>query len=101
VLPGVAPETERSRPDPTLIKMVARAWFGELVAGRARSLCELAERDAITRRYIRRLVYLAFLCPELVEAILLGRQPVDLTATRLIGIELPLDCIEQRSLLAS
>jgi hypothetical protein len=52
-------------------------------AGRARSLQELAKRDGITRRYIRRLVCLAFLSPELVEAILQGRQPVELTATRM------------------
>jgi hypothetical protein len=33
----------------------------------------LAERDGITRRYVRRLVDLAFLSPALVEAILHGR----------------------------
>jgi hypothetical protein len=34
----------------------------------------LAKRDGISRRYIRRLVGLAFLSPQLVEAILQGRQ---------------------------
>jgi hypothetical protein len=43
----------------------------------------LAKRDGISRRYIRRLVGLAFLSPQLVEAILQGRQSVELTATRL------------------
>jgi hypothetical protein len=43
----------------------------------------LAQRDGISRRYIRRLVNLAFLSPQLVEAILQGRQPVELTTTRL------------------
>ena len=61
----------------------------------------LVERDGITRRYIRRLVGLAFLSPELVEAILQGRQPVALTATRLTELDLPLDWTEQRRLLAS
>ncbi len=102
VLPGVAIQNDRSRCDPTLIKAIARghAWFEELAAGRARSLRELAERDGITRRYVRRLVDLAFLSPELVEAILHGRQPVDLTATRLTELDLPLDWTDQRSLLA-
>jgi hypothetical protein len=77
-----------------------RAWFEELATGRARSLQELAERDGITRRYVRRLVDLAFLSPELVEAILQGRQPVELTATRLIELDLPLDWTDQRSLFA-
>src|SRR5580704_1028778 len=103
VLPGVATQNESSRCDPTLIKALARgrAWFEELAAGRARSLRELAERDGITRRYVRRLVDLAFLSPELVEAILHGRQPVELTATRLTELDLPLDWTDQRSLLAS
>src|ERR1700731_297465 len=103
VLPGVAIQNDRSRCDPTLIKAIARGrgWFEELAAGRARSLRELAERDGVTRRYVRRLVDLAFLSPELVEVILQGRQPVKLTATRLIELDLPLDWTEQRSLLAS
>ncbi len=102
VLPGVALSNDRSRCDPTLIKAIARgrAWFEELAAGRARSLRELAECNGITRRYVRRLVDLAFLSPELVEAILLGRQPVELTATRLTELDLPLDWTDQRSLLA-
>src|SRR5437899_9821561 len=103
VLPEAAMQNDRSRCDPTLIKAIARgrAWFEELAAGRARSLRELAERDGITRRYVRRLVDLAFLSPELVEAILHGRQPVELTATRLTELDLPLDWTDQRRLLAS
>jgi hypothetical protein len=83
VLPGLAQQTHNSRCDPALIKAIARgrAWFEELATGRARSLQELAKRDGISRRYIRRLVGLAFLSPELVETILQGRQPVELTAT--------------------
>jgi hypothetical protein len=102
MLPEVTTQNDRSRCDPTLIKAIARghAWFEELAAGRARSLRELAERDGITRRYVRRLVDLAFLSPELVESILHGRQPVELTATRLTELDLPLDWTDQRSLLA-
>jgi hypothetical protein len=54
-----------------------------------------------TRRYIRRLVGLACLSPEMVEAILQGRQPVALTATRVTELDLPLEWSEQRRLLAS
>jgi DNA invertase Pin-like site-specific DNA recombinase len=101
VLPGLAQHS--SRCDPVLIKAIARgrAWFEELATGRARSLEELARRDGITRRYIRRLVGLAFLSPQLVEAILQGRQPAALTATRLSELDLPLDWTEQHRLLAS
>jgi DNA invertase Pin-like site-specific DNA recombinase len=103
VLPGLAQQNHSSKCDPALIKAIARgrAWFEELATGRARSLQELAKRDGITRRYIRRLVGLAFLSPQLVEAILKGRQPVELTTTRLTEFDLPLDWTEQHKLLAS
>jgi site-specific DNA recombinase len=102
VLPGLTQQNQSSRCNPALIKAIARgrAWFDELATGRARSLDELAKREAISRRYIRRLVNLAFLSPQLVEAILQGRQPVELTATRLTELDLPHDWAEQRRLLA-
>jgi hypothetical protein len=92
-----------ARCDLALVKAIARGrvWFDELVSGRARSLQELAKRDGISRRYIRRLVGLAFLSPQLVEAILHGRQPVELTATRLTELDLPLDWAEQHRLLTT
>ena len=95
-------DLHNSRCDPVLIKAIARgrAWFEELATGRTRSLNELAKRDRISRRYIRRLIGLAFLSPELFEAILQGRQPVALTATRLTELDLPLDWTEQQKLLA-
>src|SRR5207248_9579084 len=103
VLPGLAQQDRRSRCDPALIKAIARgrAWFEELAIGRARSLQELAKRDGISRRYIRRLVGLAFLSPQLVDVILQGRQPVQLTATRLTELDLPLDWTEQYRLFVS
>jgi site-specific DNA recombinase len=103
VLPGLAQQDRSSRCDPALVKAIARGrtWFEELATGRVRSLQELARRDGITRRYIRRLVGLAFLSPQLVDAILQGRQPVALTATRLTELDLPLDWTEQHKLLAS
>jgi site-specific DNA recombinase len=103
VLPGLAQQKHSSRCDPVLIKAIVRgrAWFEELASGRVRSLQELASRDRISRRYIRRLVCLAFLSLELVEASLQGRQPIELTATRLTELDLPLDWTEQHRLLAS
>ena len=102
MLPGLAQQNQPSKCDPALIKAIARgrAWFEELATGRTRSLQELAKRDGISRRYIRRLIGLAFLSPQLVDAILQGRQPAALTATRLTELDLPLDWTEQQKLLA-
>ena len=41
------------------------------------------------------------LSPQLVEAILQGGQPAELSATRLTELDLPLDWTEQHKLLAS
>jgi site-specific DNA recombinase len=103
VLPGLAQQNHSSRCDPALIEAIARgrAWFEELAIGRARSLQELAKRDGNSRRYIRRLVGLAFLSPQLVEGILQGRQSVELTATQPTELHLPLDWTKQHKLLAS
>ena len=103
VLPGLAPPNHIARCDPALIKALARgrAWFEELATGRARSLQALAKRDGSPGRFVRRLVGLAFLSPRLVEEILLGRQPVELTTTRLTGLDLPLAWTEQHGLLAN
>jgi len=91
-----------SQLDPALIKSVARAylWFEALATGRAPSLQAIAEREGITEGYVRRLIPLAFLAPDIVETILDGEQPIDLTAARLTGgIELPHAWAEQQRLL--
>src|SRR5262249_9737134 len=103
VLPGLTQQNQPPRCDPAVIKAVrrGRAWFEELATGRVRSLEELAKRDGISRRYIRRLVDLAFLSPRLIDAILEGRHPIALTATGMSELDLPLDWGEQHELLAN
>jgi site-specific DNA recombinase len=82
-----------SRVDSALLKAVARArqWSEDLLMGRAQSVAEIAEREGVTDRYVRRLMRLAFLAPEIVEAIVAGNQPPELTAEALAErIDLPL-----------
>jgi len=101
VLPAAIQPHTPSRLDAALVKAVARGrlWFEELAAGRAGSIQAIADREGMTQRYVSRLLPLAFLAPELVEAILAGRQPADLTAARLVNqIDLPLDWAAQREL---
>jgi len=104
VIPGEVHRTQPARPDPALIKAVARGhlWFEDLATGRAASLRDIAEREGITEGYVGRLIRLAFLAPCMVEAILEATQPVDLTAARLTGqISLPLDWSEQHGVLSA
>jgi site-specific DNA recombinase len=81
------------RADAALLKAVARArqWSEDLLAGRAQSVVEIAKRERVSSRYVRRLLRLAFLAPEIVEAIAAGDQPPTLTAEDLAErIDLPL-----------
>jgi hypothetical protein len=68
--------------DPPLLKAVARArrWSDDLLSGRVRSVDELAKRERLDSRSVRRLIPLGFLSPGIVEAIAEGRQPVELTS---------------------
>jgi site-specific DNA recombinase len=81
------------RADAALLKVVARAqrWSEDLLMGRAQSVTEVAEHEGVTDRYVRRLMRLAFLAPEIVESIVAGNQPTELTAEALAErIDLPL-----------
>ncbi len=86
------------RADLALLKLVARArqWSEDLLTGRVHSVAEIAERKSVGARYVRRLLRLAFLAPEIVDAIAAGRQPLELTAEALAErIQLPLLWTEQ------
>ena len=57
----------------------------------------LAEHHGIDQGNVSRRLPLAFLAPDIVEAILQGRQPIELTAARMLRIrDLPLSWAEQR-----
>lgn len=87
------------KPDSALVKAIARArrWFEEIASGQITTARAIAEREGITERYVGHLMPLAFLAPDIVETILEGRQPIELTTDKLVKhIQLPLDWQEQR-----
>jgi hypothetical protein len=77
------PETaaERPRTDDTLAKALARAfrWKRMLDSGEFATVAELAEREGIAASYLTRVLRLTLLAPQIVEAILDGRQPAGVT----------------------
>ncbi|PWS36201.1 hypothetical protein DFH01_13470 [Falsiroseomonas bella] len=79
VTPGVL-ALER-RQDITLIKAVARAfrWRRMLEAGQFATIKDLAAAEKINSSYVSRVLRLTLLAPEIVEAILDGRQPEGMT----------------------
>ena len=96
VVPGESGGERRAMPNVGLIKAVARAhvWYARLLSGEATSLRAIAREHGVTPRYVGRLLRCAFLAPEIVDAILQGHQPPQLTLARLCK-NLPLDWARQ------
>jgi ParB-like chromosome segregation protein Spo0J len=67
--------------DSGLVKLIARArgWWSELSDGEL-DVTALATREGLTTSYVSRVARLAFLAPEIVEAIARGQQPAALTS---------------------
>jgi DNA invertase Pin-like site-specific DNA recombinase len=90
------------RMDATLITAIVRAhgWLDDLMSGRVQSLREIGLGENLHERYVRRILELAFLAPDITEVILDGRQPADLMLQEIVpdGV-LPLDWASQRKLL--
>lgn len=80
VLPGGLAAVA-TRADPALVKALARAFRYQrlLDEGRYASISEMATAEKIERGYLGTLLRLTLLAPDLVEAILEGRQPEGVT----------------------
>jgi hypothetical protein len=97
-----AAQGNAAAPDRNLITLVAQAhgWFDRLATGESASIQEIARRDGVDASDIGRNLQLAFLAPDIVESILAGHQPTELTAARLRRIgSLPFEWERQRRLL--
>jgi hypothetical protein len=84
---GAAVPAPKPRPDEILIKAVIRAhrWRRRIESGQARSITDLAEQEGVTVAYVCRLLPLTCLAPDVVEAILDGRQPKGLRLVEMLG----------------
>ena len=74
------------RTDSTLVKALARAfrWKRLLESGEFVTIAELAEREGIAPTYMTRVLRLTLLAPDIVEAILDGKQGTEVTLARLL-----------------
>ena len=91
--------THVRRIDNTLVKALARAfrWKRMLEAGEFATIAEMAEREGIASSYMTRVLRLALLAPEIVDAILDGRHP-HTTCLEQFRAEMPVDWKTQRQL---
>ena len=101
VAPGGAPwSAPRARIDNTLVKALARAhrWKKMLDDGRYGSVTELAAGEKLDRGYLGRILMLTLLAPDIVEAVMDGRQPAEL-GVHVLREGFPVEWGEQRSAL--
>lgn len=85
--------------DPSLMKLVVKAHMARsgLEGATDLSIAELAEAQGVSSDYFRVLLRISYLAPDIVAAILEGRQPVQLNRQRLArATNLPIDWDEQR-----
>jgi hypothetical protein len=89
------------RTDSRLVKALARAfrWKRMLQLGEFATIAELAEREGIAFSYMTRVLRLTLLAPDIVEAILDGKQVPDVTLARLL-VPFPTRWLDQRASLS-
>jgi hypothetical protein len=88
--------------DPRLCRLIVQAhrWFNQLASAETASVRAIARQENIHECDVSRNLRLAFLAPDIVEAILDGHQPVELTTETLRRLpRLPTDWESQRRLL--
>ena len=92
VTPDGAPWAPRPRVDNAMVKALARAfrWRKMLDEGVHATLEDLARAKGVAPSYVSRILRLTLLAPEIVEAILDGRQPAGWPAQIVVGSQLTL-----------
>ena len=92
----------RATIDNTMVKAIARAfrWQAMLENGAYGCLDEIGKAERIAPSFVSRVIRLAQLAPDIVEAILAGKQPAHLTLRDLMG-PFPVEWDGQRELLVN
>ncbi len=101
IINGIGPNENQAKPDPSLIKLIVKAHrLHEKLMTENLGIGDIAASQGVHHSYVSRLIRLAFLSPEITEANLYGRQPLGLTAAKLMQVSrLPLDWRAQRQAL--
>lgn len=91
--PGVKPD-----PVPSLIRAISRAhdWVDRILRGEAVNQRSIAKETGLDERYVSRIIPLAFLAPDLTEAIIEGKQAAHLSLDTCLR-HIPDDWNQQRA----
>jgi hypothetical protein len=96
VVPPHLPGQVRLHPVPSLLKVLARArqWYEWVLTGKVWGGRSIAQKTGFDERHVSQILECAFLAPDIMEAILDGRQPEDLTWKKLTR-NVPMNWVEQ------
>ena len=94
---------DQTQADPALLRIIARAHDIQerLMQKSGLTLHAIASQEHVTPGYVSRLLRLSSLAPDIIAAIINGRNPPQLTAKKLmrLALEIPVDWTAQRKLL--
>jgi site-specific DNA recombinase len=84
-------------PVPSLVKAIVRSrdWYEKFIAGEVGTIGEVAKRTKLPTSYVKRILKYAMLSPQIIEAILSGKHPPNLSLRELQG-NIPIDWQDQR-----
>ena len=93
------PASREPLPNPSLLKLIAQAFAARAQIDKGGSFLEVASRLGCGREYLADLLRTSYLAPSIIQAILEGRQPADLSRKRLVQTNrIPLGWGEQEAL---
>lgn len=97
VLPADASADTAKTPDRALLKALARArtWYEAIISGEISSVRTLSKSAGLNERYVSRVMRLAFLAPEIIDAALDGKRAPGLMLDMLMK-RIPVSWKEQR-----
>ena len=92
------PQSQESDYNMPLAAAVAKAhhWQEMFLSGKYSTATQLAEKLGFDRSYVTRMMRLALLAPDIVDAIINGNEPDGLTFKKLTSKPVPLSWDEQR-----
>jgi site-specific DNA recombinase len=99
IVAGEEPKQKVERVSQSLIKAMARgrSWYEQLTSQGGLSVTDLAQSSGVNDRYTSRILRFAFMSPDIVEAILEGKQPTGMTLEKTFA-NMPLSWEKQRQI---
>jgi len=86
IAPDIEPHFQARVQDPHILRAIGRAWSWrrKLEAGEVATIQDIAKVEKISDRFVGRMLRLAYLSPEVLERLLLWREPPSATIKQMV-----------------